>query len=170
LCKRLTVYYHDYAASYQEELGNPLYYIANDFTTWFTGVRSLTLFELRDNERVWQLLRQGLCKFRSLTELSLRQTYRYDIDLWRVVDMINELAYPQLRTLALYGVTIRDSSAREKTQVSDPKVICLKTVDYMKTINKPFEYTLPHELTIAIEKTSYVSDSITEASMLHGYS
>ncbi|KAL3429563.1 hypothetical protein BDV09DRAFT_190015 [Aspergillus tetrazonus] len=116
LCQRLTLYYHDYAASYQEEMGNPLYYIANDFTTWFTGVRSLTLFELRDNERVWQLLRQGLCKFRSLTELSLRQAYRYDIDFWRVVDMISELAYPQLRTPALYGVNIRDSSAREKAQ------------------------------------------------------
>lgn len=75
-------------------------------------------------------------KFRSLTELSLRKAYRYDIDLWRVVDMISELAYPQLRTLALYGVTIRDSSAREKAQVSDLKVICVKTVGYMKTINK----------------------------------
>ncbi|KAL4816817.1 hypothetical protein BDW67DRAFT_175112 [Aspergillus spinulosporus] len=116
LCQRLTVHFRDYAANEEEDSANPLYYIANDFTTWFTGVKSFTLFELRDKERAWQLLRQGLCNFRSLTELSLMHAYSYDIDLWRVIDMISELGCPQLRTLALYGVTTRDSSTQAKAK------------------------------------------------------
>ncbi|KAL4746854.1 hypothetical protein BDW72DRAFT_183940 [Aspergillus terricola var. indicus] len=116
LCQQLTLNYRDHGPHYEEESGNPLYYIANDFTTLFTGVRSLTLFELRGDERAWKLLRQGLCKFRSLTELSLEHATSFDMDLWRVLDMVNELACPQLRTLALYGVTTKDSSARAKTQ------------------------------------------------------
>ncbi|KAL4737419.1 hypothetical protein BDV11DRAFT_155059 [Aspergillus similis] len=127
LCQRLTLHYFDHAAHYREGLGNPLYYIANDFTTWFRGVRSLTLFQLRDDERAWQLLRQGLCNFRNLTELSLKHAISYDMDLWRVSNLVSELACPQLRTLALYGLTTRNSSAPAKPQ-REPRTSRIRTL------------------------------------------
>ncbi|KAL6237198.1 hypothetical protein BDW75DRAFT_88463 [Aspergillus navahoensis] len=116
LCQRLIVHYRDSGVIPCEKQRNPLYYIANDFTTWFTAAKSFALFGLGRDERAWQLLRQGLCRFRSLMELSLIYGINYDMDLWRVVDTVSELACPELRTLALRGVSTGSSMERAMSQ------------------------------------------------------
>ncbi|KAL4998620.1 hypothetical protein BDV10DRAFT_69063 [Aspergillus recurvatus] len=116
LCQRLIVHYRGLGAPGSEKQRNPLHYIANDFTSWFTMAKSFALFGLGHDERAWQLLRQGLCSFRSLTELSLVCELNYDMDLWRVVDTVSDLACSQLQTLVLRGVSTGGCTERAMSQ------------------------------------------------------
>ncbi|KAL4920629.1 hypothetical protein BDW62DRAFT_198924 [Aspergillus aurantiobrunneus] len=132
LCRRLIVHYRDdLHARDLNKPGNPLYYVAIDLTAWLVETRCFVLFGMGDDERGWDLLRQALTSFRSLTELALVHGDSYRIDYLRVLETLDELGWSQIRTLALDGVFTGGSLSERKWRTAP--FTMLKIRSFMET-------------------------------------
>lgn len=107
---------------YYEETRNRYLYATTDFITWFTAVRSFTLYELDQGERAWALLLSAVENMSSLTGLMLGSNLlSYDLDLPRVIDVLGDFgsaSLENLQTLGLKGVSTHgDSVCQTKLKV-----------------------------------------------------
>jgi len=101
-CRRLTIHA---AGAEHAEPGSNISYIANDFVTWLTAARYLSISYLSPrNEGAWSLVRTALEHMTNLVALDLQCDGDENIDIGEVVEAFGDRQHPYLRTLELTGI------------------------------------------------------------------